>query len=47
MGDIVYKAFVEMFGNFMIAVVILPVAAIFIAYVVYTIVMTIKEFKRK
>ena len=47
MGDIVYKALVEMFGNFIIAVVILPVAIIFIAYLIYIIVMSIKEFKRK
>ena len=47
MGDIVYKALVEMFGNFIIAVVILPGAIIFIAYLIYIIVMSIKEFKRK
>lgn len=47
MGDIVYKALVEMFGSFIIAVVILPVAIIFLAYLIYIIVMSIKEFKRK
>lgn len=47
MGDIVYEALVEMFGSFIIAVAILPVATIFIAYLVYIIVMTIKEFRRK
>ena len=47
MGDIVYKALVEMFGSFIIAVVVLPVAIIFLAYLIYIIVMSIKEFKRK
>lgn len=47
MGDVVYNAFVELFGSFIMAVVILPVAIIFLAYLVYSIVMTIREFRRK
>ena len=46
-GDIIDKALTGMFGNFMVAAVILPAAIIFVAYLIYIIVMTIKELRKK
>ena len=47
MGDIIYKALTDIFGNFIVAAVILPAAIIFVAYLIYIIVMTIKELRKK
>lgn len=46
-GDIIDKALTGMFGNFIVAAVILPAAIIFVAYLIYIIVMTIKELRKK
>ncbi len=35
------------FGNFIVATVIFPAAIIFVAYLIYIIVMTIKELRKK
>lgn len=47
MGDIIYKALTDIFGYFIVATVILPTAIIFVAYLIYIIVMTIKEIRKK
>lgn len=47
MGDIVYKALTQLFSNFILAVVFLPISIIFLGYLIYIIVMTIKEIKKK
>lgn len=47
MGDIIYKALTDIFGSFIAATVILPAAIIFVAYLIYIIVMTIKELRKK
>ena len=46
-GDIIYKALTDIFGNFIVATVIFPAAIIFVAYLIYIIVMTIKELRKK
>ena len=46
-GDIIYKALTDIFGNCMVATVIFPAAIIFVAYLIYIIVMTIKELRKK
>lgn len=46
-GDIIYKALTDIFGSFIAATVILPAAIIFVAYLIYIIVMTIKELRKK
>ena len=47
MGDIIYKALTGIFGSFIAATVLLPAAIIFTAYLIYIIVMTIKELRKK
>lgn len=47
MGDIIYKALTAIFGSFIAATVLLPAATIFTAYLIYIIVMTIKELRKK
>ena len=47
MGEIVYRALCQMFVNFVFAVVILPVALIFAAYLVYIVVMCILEIVKQ
>lgn len=44
-GDIIYKALTDIFGSFIAATVLLPAAIIFTAYLIYIIVMTIKELR--
>ena len=46
MGDIVYKASLHLFGNFLLAVVFIPMGLIFLGYLIYIIVMVIKEMKK-
>lgn len=46
-GDIIYKALTDIFGNFIVATVIFPAAIIFVAYLIYIIVITIKELRKK
>lgn len=47
MGDIIYKALTDIFGSFIATTVLLPAAIIFTAYLIYIIVMTIKELRKK
>lgn len=47
MGDIIYQALTDIFCNFIVATVIFPAAIIFVAYLIYIIVMTIKELRKK
>lgn len=47
MGDIIYKALTDIFGSFIAATALLPAAIIFTAYLIYIIVMTIKELRKK
>ena len=47
MGEIVYRALCQMFTNYILAVVILPVALIFVAYLVYIVVMCILEIVKQ
>lgn len=46
-GDIIYKALTDIFGSFIATTVLLPAAIIFTAYLIYIIVMTIKELRKK
>lgn len=46
-GDIIYKALTDIFCKFIVATVIFPAAIIFVAYLIYIIVMTIKELRKK
>ena len=47
MGEIVYRALCQMFTNYILAVVILPVALIFVAYLVYIVIMCILEIVKQ
>lgn len=47
MGEIVYRGLCQMFGGFILVIIILPVAFIFVAYLVYIVVMCILEIAKK
>ena len=47
MGEIVYRALCQMFTNYILAVVILPVALIFVANLVYIVIMCILEIVKQ
>lgn len=47
MGELVWRALSALAGNFIAAVVLLPVGLIFLAYLVYIVVMTIRELRKK
>ncbi len=46
MGSIVERAIYSIFGNIILALVIIPISIIFLAYLIYIVVMTIKELKK-
>ena len=47
MGEIVYRGLCQMFGYYILAVLILPVALIFASYLVYIVVMCILEMVKQ
>lgn len=47
MGELVWRALNALAGNFIAAAVLLPVGLIFLAYLVYIVVMTIRELRKK
>ncbi len=47
MGEIVYKAICDFASNFVLLFVILPLAIIFFGYLIYILIMTFKEIKKK
>ncbi len=47
MGEIVYKAICDSASNFVLLFVILPLAIIFFGYLIYILIMTFKEIKKK
>lgn len=47
MGEIVSRAVCGAVGQFFLLVWILPAGLIFLAYLIYIIVMTVKEFRKK
>ena len=47
MGDIVLRGFCALLGKFALAVLVVPAALLFGAYLVYIAVMTLREFFRK
>lgn len=46
MGELAWRALSALAGNFIVAVVLLPVGLIFLAYLVYIVVMTIRELRK-
>ena len=46
MGELAWRALSALAGNFIAAVVLLPVGLIFLAYLVYIVVMTIRELRK-
>ena len=47
MGEIVYEAICDFAINFVLFSVILPLAIIFFGYLIYILIMTFKEIKKK
>lgn len=47
MGELAWRALSALAGNFVAVVVLLPAGVIFLAYLVYIIVMTIRELRKK
>lgn len=47
MGEIVYRAICGGIGQFFLLFLILPAGTIFLAYLIYILVMTVKEFRKK
>lgn len=47
MGAVIEKAIYQGVGGFFLLFVILPVALIFFGYLVYIVIMTIKELRKK
>lgn len=47
MGELAWRALSALAGNFIAAVVLLPVGLIFLAYLVYIVIMTIRELRKK
>ena len=47
MGDIVLRGFCALLGKFAFAVLMVPAALLFGAYLVYIVIMTLRELLRK
>ncbi len=47
MGEIVYRALNSLVVQYLLLFVFLPVGLIFLGYLIYIVVMTIKEFRKK
>ena len=47
MLDILFNAICQAFGQFLLAVVLVPMGVILAGYLVYILVMTLREFRRK
>lgn len=47
MGELAWRGLSALAGNFIVAVVLLPVGLIFLAYLVYIVVMTVRELRKK
>jgi len=47
MGEIIYQALMQSVANFFFVVMVLPAVVIFLGYLIYIIVMCIKEMKKK
>ena len=47
MGAIIEKAIYQGVGSFFLLFVLLPVALIFFGYLIYIVIMTIKELRKK
>lgn len=47
MGELVWRGLSALAENFIAAAVLLPVGLIFLAYLVYIVVMTIRELRKK
>ena len=47
MLDILFNAICQAFGQFLLAVVLVPMGIILAGYLLYILVMTIREFRRK
>ena len=47
MGELIYQALMQSVANFFFVVMVLPAVVIFLGYLIYIIVMCIKEMKKK
>ena len=47
MGEIIYEALAQYVAAFFFAVMILPAVVIFLGYLIYIVVMCIRELKKK
>ena len=47
MGEIIYRGFMQLTTNFFFAFMILPAVIIFLGYLIYIVVMCIRELKKK
>lgn len=47
MLDILFNAICRAFGQFLLAVVLVPMGVILAGYLVYILLMTLREFRRK
>lgn len=46
MGEIVEKAVYSIFGNMILALVIIPNAVIFLGYLIYIVIMSVRESRK-
>ena len=47
MGELIYQALMQSVANFFFVVMVLPAVIIFLGYLIYIVVMCIKEMKKK
>ena len=47
MGEIIYQALMQSVANFFFVVMVLPAVVIFLGYLIYIVVMCIREMKKK
>ena len=47
MGELVYQALMQSVASFFFVVMVLPAVIIFLGYLIYIVVMCIKEMKKK